>query len=232
MPRREATGDRTLRSSGAGSGAPTAPSSPQPEEPASRQDAVRIVSAARPRIQRALASLISQGPRSEVPGLLDELSTSEKRSYSLLALIPVVGPLLIAASKRHTDDEKRRLSALSIGLTVAVLALLWTLQPSPAAQAARLRQRVESEMRVLSDIAEQYRKERGSYPTEATWRRFTERPDVRFFDPWGRPYLYERVESGFVLKTLGQDGFAGGIGKDADVTLEERSAPSNSAEAQ
>ena len=157
--------------------------------------------------------------------MVDELYANEKRVNSFLALIPVVGPLFISASERHTEEEKRRLSVLSIGLTLAIVALMWTLQPSTASQVARLHQRIESEMRVLRNIAEQYRTQNGSYPTEATWKRFTERADARFFDPWGRPYRYELRESGVLLQTLGQDGLEGGTGKDADVTVEPRSIP-------
>ncbi|WP_417484406.1 type II secretion system major pseudopilin GspG [Maricaulis salignorans] len=41
-----------------------------------------------------------------------------------------------------------------------------------------------------------------------------------FNDPWGRPYLYLRVEPGdrFTLSTLGRDGEVGGEGEDGDLS--------------
>jgi general secretion pathway protein G len=154
--------------------------------------------------------------------MLEELLDNEKRAYSFLAMIPVFGPLFISASERHTEEEKRRLSVLSIGLTVAIIALLWTLVPTPADQTGRLHQRIESEMRVLRNIAEQYRTQSGAYPTPVTWKRLADRADARFFDPWGRPYRYDLREDGVQLQTLGQDGLEGGSGKDADVTVDQR----------
>jgi general secretion pathway protein G len=192
------------------------------DEPGARSDAVRLVSASHSRTQQALASLVSQGLKSESSAMVEELFDNEKRAYSFLAMIPVVGPLFVSASERHTEEEKRRLSVLSIGLTVAILALLWTLQPSPADQTEHLHQRIESEMRVLRNIAEQFRTQNGAYPTVATWMRFADRADARFFDPWGRPYRYELREDGVQLKTLGEDGLEGGSGKDDDFTAEQR----------
>ncbi|WP_417488551.1 type II secretion system major pseudopilin GspG [Maricaulis sp.] len=41
-----------------------------------------------------------------------------------------------------------------------------------------------------------------------------------FNDPWGRPYIYLRVEPGdrFTLSTLGRDGEVGGEGEDGDLS--------------
>jgi hypothetical protein len=154
--------------------------------------------------------------------MVEELFDSDKRAYSFLAMIPVVGPLFISASERHTEEEKRRLSVLSIGLTVAIAALLWTLLPTPADQTERLHRRIESEMRVLRNIAEQYRTQNGAYPAVAAWMRFAERADARFFDPWGRPYRYEVREDSVQLRTLGEDDVEGGSGKDADFSADQR----------
>ncbi len=174
--------------------------------------------------EQALASLVSDGFKSEVPAMADELFAIDKRCNSFLAFIPILGPLWIRRSQWHSEEEKQRLSALSIGLTLAILAFLWSLQPSTTTQAARLHHRIDSEISVLAQILEEYRKEHGSYPDEATWRRFTERADPRFVDPWGRPYRYqyERSKDTVVVQTLGQDGVEGGSGKDADVTMEHR----------
>lgn len=152
--------------------------------------------------------------------MMNELLAIEKRAEFFLALVPLVGPLFIKRSEWHTREEKRKLSALSIGLMLVILAVAWSLRPSAANQLASLHRRIESEMHVLGGIAEQYRKDHGSYPDEATWKRFTERTDKRFFDPWGRPYLYQSHDGGITLQTLGQDGLEGGSGKDADVTFD------------
>ncbi|SES28462.1 type II secretion system major pseudopilin GspG [Rhizobium sp. NFR03] len=37
-------------------------------------------------------------------------------------------------------------------------------------------------------------------------------------DPWGRPYLYEPKDNGYVVSSLGRDGLPGGDGEDKDVT--------------
>ncbi len=39
-------------------------------------------------------------------------------------------------------------------------------------------------------------------------------------DPWGSPYVYERLSSDFTLFSLGADGVEGGEGSDADVPLD------------
>ena len=39
-------------------------------------------------------------------------------------------------------------------------------------------------------------------------------------DPWGSPYVYERLSSQFTLFSLGADGVEGGEGPDADVPLD------------
>ncbi len=215
-PKREPADDRRLPSRGA-----------LREESAPRQEVVRLVPSSRSRSEQALASLVSHGLKSDVPSMVDELFASEKRANSLLALIPFFGPLFISMSERHTDEEKRRLTVLSIGLTIAIFALIWALQPSPATQVATLHSRIESEMLVLRNVVEQYRTQHGSYPSPATWKRFTEQPDARFFDPWGRPYRFDVRDGAVVLQTLGQDGLEGGSGRDADVTTEQRSAPEN-----
>jgi Type II secretion system (T2SS), protein G len=157
--------------------------------------------------------------------MVDELVAVEKRGDTLLAFVPFVGPWLILRSERHTREEKWRLSVLSIGLTLVVLAVIWSLMPSEANRLASLRQRIQSEMGVLVDIADQYRADHGSYPEVATWRRFAERADGRFFDPWGRPYRYEPRADGVTLGTLGRDGLEGGSDKDADVTVDRQPPP-------
>lgn len=98
------------------------------------------------RAEQALAELLSAVPRSESPELVNELLAIEKRGDSLLAFIPFVGPWLMLRSERHTREEKRRLAALSIGLTLVILAVAWSLMSRAADQLASLRGRIRSEM--------------------------------------------------------------------------------------
>jgi len=50
------------------------------------------------------------------------------------------------------------------------------------------------------------------------WHRYAERADPRFYDPWGRPYLYETTDEGISLGSLGRDGVPGGSDDDADTS--------------
>jgi general secretion pathway protein G len=36
-------------------------------------------------------------------------------------------------------------------------------------------------------------------------------------DPWGRPYLYQPAENGYVISSAGRDGQPGGTGEDEDI---------------
>jgi hypothetical protein len=177
------------------------------------------------RAERALAELLSKIPRSETPVLIDELVAIEKRGDSLLAFVPLFGPWLIRRSERLTAREKQRLSVFSVALTLATLAVVWTLMPSSADRLASLHERIESEMRGLGNVAERYRADHASYPDQATWARFAARADGRFFDPWGRPYRYEPRDDGLTLGTLGRDGREGGSDQDADVALDHKPSP-------
>lgn len=177
------------------------------------------------RKQQVLAELLSAGPPSEGPKMIESLNAGEKRRDSLLAFVPLVGPWLIQRSRHLERKEKQTLTALSLGLTLVIFAVIWTLMPNAADRLASLRERMQLEMQVLGDVVERYRLEHGSYPDEATWKWFAKRADGRFFDPWGRPYLYEPHVDGVTLRTLGRDGREGGSGKDADVTVERLNTP-------
>ena len=175
--------------------------------------------------EQALDELLSAGPG--LPKMVTEILAVEKRGDSLLAFVPLVGPWLIGRSERHTRQEKQWLSALSVGLTLVIFAVFWSLMPRD--RLASLRERTRLEMRVLGDVAERYRADHGSYPDEATWNHFAEGTDGRFFDPWDRPYHYEPHGEGLTLKTLGRDGLEGGSGEDADVTVEHLRPPATAA---
>lgn len=47
----------------------------------------------------------------------------------------------------------------------------------------------------------------------------------QLLDPWGHPYHYRPTGDRFELASLGRDGRSGGVGLDADVTLDGGSSP-------
>jgi len=172
------------------------------------------------RVSRVLVELLTAGAPSEGRRLLESLNAIEKRCECLLAFAPVVGPWLLQGSKHHSREEKQKLAALSLGLTLLIFAVTWMLMPSAADRLASLHQQMQLQMHVLGDVAEGYRREHRSYPDQATWKWFANQADGRFFDPWGRPYRYEPRADGVTLESLGRDGREGGSGKDTDVTVE------------
>jgi hypothetical protein len=147
-----------------------------------------------------------------------EIVALDKRFGSLAALVPVIGPLRIRRSDAHTAEEKRKLSALSIALTLLILIGLALWLPHPAARTAALHERIHQETEVLHGLAERYRAEHGAHPTPETWAHLARRADPRFYDPWGRPYRYDVSGEGVLtIGTLGRDAIEGGRGEDADV---------------
>jgi hypothetical protein len=154
--------------------------------------------------------------------MVEALNAAEKRKDSVLAFVPLAGLWLIERSQHHSRKEKQMLKALSVGISLIIVARIWTLLPNDADRLASLRERIQNEMRVLGEVAEHYRQEHGHYPDEAAWKRLAQLADGRFFDPWGRPYRYAPHADGVTLKTLGRDGREFGTGKDADITVEFR----------
>ncbi len=171
-----------------------------------------------PRMTQAMNDLLAAGPSNETPEIVNEILDAEKRGTSYLALIPLFGPWLLRRSDVHSAAEKRKLSAVSIAITLVLLAIIWMLLPTRADHLAALRLRIGNELRTLGEVAEQHRATRGAYPDVTTWKRFAARADPRFFDPWARPYVYEPDGDGVTLRTLGRDGIAGGNDENADVS--------------
>ena len=133
-------------------------------------------------------------------------------------MIPVVGPYFIYRSLVHTAAEKYRLTWMSIAVTGFAATWLIVQLPRPAHFDSRLRTKIESELNALGALAEKYRLEHGDFPDVATWRRLADREDPPSYDPWGRPYRYERTVDGVTFRTLGRDGVDGGMGIDADLS--------------
>src|SRR5206468_4748610 len=157
------------------------------------------------RSREALAALIAKGPSSEAPAMVGELLEADKRISSLIALVPFVGPWLIQRSEAHSAKEKFWLTWVSMSLTSLALFGLVSTLPTPEDRLASLHQRIDREMKVLSDFAYRYYSEHGAYCDRTTWRHFADRADPRFFDPWGRPYRYEPSTDDVTIGTLGRD---------------------------
>lgn len=170
-----------------------------------------------PRARAALQELIASGPGPGIP-IDGEVLNAGKTLISLVVLIPVVGPYLIQRSLLHTKAEKYRLAWISIAVTA--LAAIWLIVqlPRPAKFDPGVRTKIESDLNALGTLAEQYRLEHGNFPDVSAWRRLTRNEDPSFYDPWGRPYQYERTVDGVTIRTLGRDGIDGGMGMDADLS--------------
>jgi hypothetical protein len=168
------------------------------------------------RSREALANLIAKGPSTEAPAMVGELLKADKRISSFVALVPFVGPWLIQRSEAHTPKEKFWLTWISISLTSLALFGLVSTLPTPEDRLANLHQRIDRETKALGDFANRYHRDHGAYADKATWKRFAERADRRFFDPWGRPYRYEPSSDDFTIGTFGRDGLEGGNDEDAD----------------
>ncbi len=168
-----------------------------------------------PHLKEAIAELANV-PASAAPAKVNELLAADKRVLGFMALVPFVGPWLLQRSDAHSEREKRILTWTSLALTGAILgALVWMI-PTNATMLSRLQARMRQEMTVLAGFAERYQSEHGSYPDASVWRRYAERADPRFYDPWGRPYLYEPTDEGISLRSLGRDGIPDGSDDDAD----------------
>jgi len=170
-----------------------------------------------PHLKEAIAEL-ADVPASAIPAKVNELLAADKRVLGVLALVPFVGLWLLQRSDAHSEREKRILTWASLALTGAILlALVWMIPTNTTLQ-SRLQARMQDEMTVLAEVAERYRADHSSYPDASVWHRYAERADPRFYDPWGRPYLYETTDEGISLGSLGRDGVPGGSDDDADTS--------------
>lgn len=95
----------------------------------------------------------------------------------------------------------------------------------------------QSDLRNLANALDIYRLDNFQYPStdqglEALVQKPSGFPEPKNYnpegyikhlptDPWGSPYVYERTERGFMLKSLGADGAEGGEGLNADILYED-----------
>lgn len=149
---------------------------------------------------------------------VEQLLALERRTTSLLALIPLWGTWRIWTSESHGLFERIVLAGASILLTAAITVAVYEALPDAEDLAAAAADRTETDLERLEELLRQYRREYGRWPGPTTWSESIRPGDPRFHDPWGRPYLYERTPEGSpVVGTLGQDGLRGGNGVDRDV---------------
>jgi len=207
--------------------APATPVNGHPQK-MPRQEAPRFRELTLPRTNRsrqALAELLARGPSTEASAMVRELLATDKRISSFVAFVPFVGPWLMQRSETHTAKEKFVLTWMSISVTALALFGLLSTLPTPADELANLHRRIDTEMKTLGDFAHQYRAENGAYPDKQTWKRFADRGDPRFFDPWGRPYRYESSRDDVTVGTLGRDGLDGGSAEAADFSAHYPAQP-------
>jgi hypothetical protein len=168
-------------------------------------------------VATALAELAAQARSPGVP-IDGKVRNAGKTLVSLGALIPVAGPYLIYRSPLHARTERNKLAWLSIALTgLVALSLILQLR-SPDKFDPGMRSKLDADFNALGAMAAQYRLEHGDFADVSTWRRLTQGEQPNFYDPWGRPYQYERTVDGVTIRTLGRDGINGGTGMDADLS--------------
>lgn len=75
----------------------------------------------------------------------------------------------------------------------------------------------------LTEALSDYRTATGHFPESLADLKLRKSPEVDIdeqgypLDPWGTPYIYERLENSYRLKSLGSDGKPGGWGTQADL---------------
>lgn len=120
-----------------------------------------------------------------------------------------------------------------IGILGAVIVPNLLSRPDQARAAA-----AEADLRQLANALDIYRLDNFHYPSteqglDALVSRPSGFPEAKNWnaegylkslpeDPWGSPYVYERVAADFSLFSLGADGVEGGEGLNADIHLEDR----------
>lgn len=166
---------------------------------------------------RATAALPSEAEVSAMQPLeIDELLEAEKRAVSSFALVPFWGAWRISQSDLHPFGEKLRLVTLSVLLTLSLIAAAWLALPGAKERSRAEQAQIDSRLEALAQLVRSYRRQYGTYPDEETWQRSAHRGDLRFFDPWGRVYVYRKTNQGFVIGTYGRDGLPGGPNEEQD----------------
>ena len=181
---------------------------PMPAKPRAQAPSVRL--------NEALARVVATGEPAEAADKVAELLRAERRATSLIAFVPVIGPWRLLQSTAHGPQQKHLLISLSAALTGALVAIFVALVPVTS-EVATLRERVQSDARVLDGIVEDFRSRNGRSPDQEEFRESAAEAHLSIFDPWGRPYFYQPSPMTVTFGSLGKDGTPGGVDEDADV---------------
>lgn len=107
-------------------------------------------------------------------------------------------------------------------LAASLLALAACSEQAPDQDREAL---ARSDLATIVEALEAYHAVNGDYPDSLTplvrpdehGNHFLPGGTPTTFDPWGRPYVYERTEAKFSLVCLGADSAPGGSGAAADI---------------
>jgi len=167
-------------------------------------------------LRKALAEIVDTKPSSGALRLLEEIHSANRRLRALVAFVPFLGPWLVGRLDGMRGQDRAKLMRLSVGISAAVALGIVAIPVLERLSSGTLRERLDSEIRVLGNIAETYKVEHEAYPSGQVWQGSVQQTDPRFFDPWGRPYLYHSADGHITIGTFGHDGVEGGSGDDAD----------------
>ena len=136
-------------------------------------------------------------------------------------LLAAINPPVAADTAEPALETDVPWLLMLVALTTLVLAAVGWMLVAPAAQEdpIAVRSRIESDVQTLAQLVERYHTETRSYPDSAAWRLSSQRGDVRFLDPWHRPYLYRLSPASFSIATYGADQKRGGSGLNMDIEL-------------
>ena len=171
-------------------------------------------------LMQAAAAFPKQEPRPGPPTEVDEVLRTNRRLTAMLAFVPLWGLYRLAHSQEHGAQDKFALGFASALTTLLLAVGIWTLLPGAAERAAEKHTRVNEQIQILHSLAEDYRHQHGAPPDESAWQGSASAGDLRFYDPWGHLYRYEKRGEGYAIGTYGRDGVPGGAGEDADVIIE------------
>ncbi|MGH7806327.1 MAG: type II secretion system protein GspG [Candidatus Binatia bacterium] len=146
----------------------------------------------------------------------EELRSGARVFEWLVAMVPLYGLARLSQTKLLPGFQKVVAGTLSVGLTVVLGSGLWAARGTGPKGPDLPADKVNGQIVALRDLIHQFRDQTGNLPSESEWKRSVETVDSQLFDPWGRAYVYERVDGGFRIGSLGRDGATGGDGDNAD----------------
>ena len=146
----------------------------------------------------------------------EELRSGARVFEWLAAMIPLYGLARLSQTTVLSLAQKVVAATVSLGLTIALGAGLWAIRGTGQKVVELPADKVDGQIVALRDLIHQFRDQTGNLPSTDEWKRSVETVDSRLVDPWGHPYVYERVDGGFRIGSLGRDRAVGGEGENAD----------------